>query len=132
MTTDQLSKFRFALFLITGLVTASYGVLALLWNTPQPFWMWLPAICGIAAWAMIWIYAIRAGKKIQHATFDELFLLEWSQAVRFAYWFAIALYPVFGLFLVFGNLADGVAFASMGTLTGAAPLLAFCVISLRG
>ena len=49
-----------------------------------------------------------------------------------AYWVALLLYPIFGLLLSFGWVAPGVAFAAMGTLTGAAFLLLFVWFDLRG
>ncbi|MEM9579846.1 MAG: hypothetical protein AAF891_04105, partial [Pseudomonadota bacterium] len=76
------------IFLISGCVLASYGLLALLWNTPRPFWVWLPTVAGISGAAILWLTAIKSGRKVAGATFDELYALEWSRAVRFSYWFA--------------------------------------------
>jgi hypothetical protein len=75
--------------------------------------------------------AISAGRRTAGAAFDEFYQIEWSRAQQFAYWFAILLYSVFAVFLSFGWISPVTAFATMGTATGAAPMLAFCAITLR-
>lgn len=131
MNTETLSKIRLFGFAGAGLVCAVYSLGALATNTPDPIYRWLPAIAGLAAAALIWFSAFSAGRRTSDAAFDELYKIEWSRAVRFGYWFAILLYPVFAVPLSLGLISPVTAFASMGTASGAAPLLAFCYITLR-
>lgn len=131
MTADKLSTLRFMVFLIAGLIIASYGVLALWLSRPDPMWAGVPTLAGLGAVAIIWISAARSGTKVAGATFDELYDAEWSRALGWSYWFAIGLYPLVSVFLIFGMIDHAVAFAAMGTLTGSAPLLLFCLISAR-
>ena len=131
MNADILSKVRFFGFAATGLVCASYSLGALATNTPNPMAPWLPAVAGFAAAAIIWLSAFSAGQRTADIAFDEFYHIEWSRSVRFAYWFAILLYPIFAAPLALGWISSVTAFAAMGTASGAAPLLAFCVITLR-
>jgi hypothetical protein len=128
MNTDTLARIRFVGFAATGLICASYSVMSLATNTPNPMSPWLP---GLAAGALIWMSAISAGRRTAGAAFDEFYQIEWSRAQQFAYWFAILLYSVFAVFLSFGWISPVTAFATMGTATGAALMLAFCAITLR-
>lgn len=73
-----------------------------------------------------------AGRRNSGIAHDELYKLEWGRAIKFSFWFAIALYPLFGIFMVLGWVSSTTAFAAMGTASGAAPLLTFCIINLRG
>jgi hypothetical protein len=110
MNVETLSKIRLFGFAVAGLVCAGYSLAALASNSPDPFAPWLPAVSGVAAAAIIWVSALSAG---------------------FAYWFAILLYPIFAVLMALGWVSSPTAFASMGTASGAAPLLAFCFITLR-
>lgn len=131
MHAEVLSKIRLCGFAGAGLICAIYSLAALALNVPNPMSPWLPGVAGCAAGALIWISALSAGKSSATAAFDEFYLIEWNRAVRFAYWFAILLYPLFALLLSLGWISSSTAFAAMGTATGAAPMLAFCVITLR-
>lgn len=132
MKPDTLAQIRIAVFALAGLVCASYSMLAFASDTPNPMSPWLPGVFGAAAGIVMWLSAKMAGQRNAGIAHDELYKLEWGQAVKFSYWFAIALYPLFGVFLTLGWIAPITAFASMGTASGAAPMLAFCVINLRG
>ena len=132
MNADILARIRIAVFGGAGLVCASYSILALATGTPDPMSPWLPGVFGIAAATVMWISAMAAGLHEAGIAHDELYKLEWGLAVKFSYWFAIGLYPVFGVFLALGWVSPTTAFAAMGTATGAAPLLSFCIINLRG
>jgi len=110
----------------------SYGVSALILGRPDPMWSGIPAIAGFGAGAIIWTSALRSGARVAGATFDELYEAEWSRALGLSYWFAIGLYPLVSVFLVLDMIEHPVAFAAMGTLTGSAPLLLYCLISARG
>lgn len=129
---DALARIRVGVFGLAGLVCASYSVLAIAGDTPNPMQPWLPIVAGVAAAIVLWLSAFAAGQHNADRAFDELYHLEWSKAVRFSYWFAVALYPIFGAFLALGWVSGSTAFAAMGTATGAAPLLSFCIITLRG
>lgn len=131
MNADTLAKIRLFGFGCAGIICAVYSVAALATNTSNPMSPWLPGVSGFAAGALIWISAFAAGRRVAGIAHDELYQIEWSKAVRFSYWFAILLYPLFGVMLANGWIAQGTAFASMGTATGAAPMLAFCIITLR-
>lgn len=131
MTVDQLSRLRFVIFLIAGLIISGYGVLALIFLRPDPIWPWVPTLAGLCAVAIIYTSARRSGKKVAGASFDELFDLEWRRALVVSYWVAIGMYPLFAVPLATGLLDSPTAFAAMGTLSGGAPMLLFCMITLR-
>ena len=132
MTANTLGWIRIAVFGFAGLVCASYSVLVLLTGTPNPISPWLPGVSGVAAAIIIWLSAIVAGRREASIAHDELYKLEWGFAIRLSYWFAIVLYPLFGVLMALGLVSSESAFAAMGTATGAAPLLSFCIINLRG
>lgn len=132
MNADRLAQIRITVFALAGLICATYSGLAIAGDTPRPFSPWLPGASGAAAGAILWISALLAGRRTAGIAHDELYRLEWGQAVRVSYWFSILLYPVFGGLLAFDMLGWSSAFAAMGTAAGAAPMLAFCVITLRG
>lgn len=131
MTVDQLSRLRFVIFLSSGLITAGYGVLALLMGRPDPIWPWFPTLAALLAIAIIFASSARSGKKVTDASFDELFDHEWRRAVGYSYWIAIAMYPLFIVPLSLGYVESTTAFAAMGTLSGGAPLLVYCFITSR-
>ena len=131
MNADQLSRLRFVVFLCVGLIICGYGVLALILGRPDPIWPWISTVAGVGAGALIYLSAVRSGKKVAGASFDELFDVEWRRALNLSYWVAIALYPLFVLPLAMGLLSSVTAFAAMGTLSGGAPMLLFCLITLR-
>lgn len=131
MNVETLSKISLFGFAVAGLVCAGYSLAALASNSPDPFAPWLPAVSGVAAAAIIWVSALSAGDSKADAAFDEFYKIEWRKAVGFAYWFAILLYPIFAVLMALGWVSSPTAFASMGTASGAAPLLAFCFITLR-
>jgi len=132
MNADFLSKLRIAVLGSAGLICLAYAVLSVTWNTPQPFSPWLPGAAGVAAGATMWLCASYAGKRAAGAAYDELYQLEWGQALKISYWIAIALYPIFAIVLNFSELSGSTIFAAMGTATGAAPMLVYCIINLRG
>jgi hypothetical protein len=131
MNTETLSKIRIVVFGLAGLVCASYSVLALMGNTPRPFSPWLPGASGFAAGLVMWLSAISAGPRVAGMAHDELFWVEWGQAVKFSYWLSIALYPLFGIFMALGWIEPSTSIAAMGTAAGAAPMLAYCILNLR-
>ena len=127
----MLARIRITVFGLAGLVCLSYSALALAGNTPRPFSPWLPGASGFAAGVLIWLSAISARPRAAGMAHDELFWAEWGTAVKFSYWFSIALYPLFGVFMAMGWIEPSTSIAAMGTAAGAAPMLAFCAINLR-
>ncbi|MGB0508161.1 MAG: hypothetical protein ACPGGK_18395 [Pikeienuella sp.] len=76
--------------------------------------------------------SINIGKTNAGRVWDELSCHEWAKAIQFGYWFALAMYPLFGL-LVWGGIVDfRQAFASMGALAGGVSLLYFALLDIRG
>lgn len=132
MNADMIARIRIGVFGMAGLACASYSVLALVTDTPNPISPWLPGASGVAAGVVMWLSAMAAGRRNARIAHDELYKLEWGRAIKFSYWFAVALYPLFGIFMALGWVSPITTFAAMGTATGAAPLLSFCMINLRG
>lgn len=106
-------------------------MLALILVRPDLIWPWIPTVAGVGAGALIYLSAVRYDEEVAGVSFDELFDLEWQRAVSWSYWIAIAMYPFFTVHLATGMLNSQTAFAAMGTLSGGAPLLLYCFITLR-
>ncbi|MGH1459715.1 MAG: hypothetical protein ACRBBT_12530 [Paracoccaceae bacterium] len=117
---------------VTGLTCVLYAALALSTGQPDPLPFWLPGGVGIAAGIVITLSFVFAGRRPSRAAKDELYRRESALAQRIGYWTALALYPIFGLALAAGWVSFPVAFAAMGTLTGAAYLLPFVALNLWG
>ena len=131
MSVEQLSRVRFFAFLISGIIIAGYGVLAIVLSKPNPVWPWIPTLASFLAIAIIQFSARRSGEKVSGASFDELFDVEWGRALGLSYWVAIAMYPLFAVLLVTQTVGHWTAFAAMGTMSGGAPLLIYCFITMR-
>lgn len=125
ISTDTLSTFRRIMFAITGLTCLAYAGLALVQMRPDPFPFWIPGILGLISAALIFALAAAAGRYTAQQTFDEGYIMDKRRAEAQAFWVALMLYPIFGLFMATGAVALPTAFAAMGTLTGAAYLLLF-------
>lgn len=132
LSSEKLSDIRVAVLGLTGLICLVYACLALFFGDPDPMPFWIPGLAGLASAAIITIAARAAGRKNTRRAVDEGYFADSHMAQRMAYWVALLLYPIFGLLLSFGWVAPGVAFAAMGTLTGAAFLLLFVWFDLRG
>lgn len=125
ISTDTLSTFRRIMFAITGLTCLAYAGLALVQMRPDPFPFWIPGILGLISAALIFALAAAAGRNTAQQAFDEGYIMDKRRAEAKAFWVALMLYPIFGLFMATGAVALPTAFAAMGTLTGAAYLLLF-------
>ena len=125
ISTDTLSTFRRIMFAITGLTCLAYAGLALVQMRPDPFPFWIPGILGLISAALIFALAAAAGRSTAQQTFDEGYIMDKRRAEAQAFWVALMLYPIFGLFMATGAVALPTAFAAMGTFTGAAYLLLF-------
>ena len=123
ISTDTLSTFRRIMFAITGLTCLAYAGLALVQMRPDPFPFWIPGILGLISAALIFALAAAAGRNTAQQAFDEGYIMDKRRAEAQAFWVALMLYPIFGLFM--GAVALPTAFAAMGTLTRAAYLLLF-------
>ena len=132
MNADTLARIRILVFGLAGLTCAAYSLMAVATNTPNPISPWLPGTSGVVAALVMWSSAFSAGRRVAEIAHDELYKSEWSRAVKFSYWFAIALYPLFGVLMALGWVSSITAIAAMGTAIGAAPMLSFCFINLRG
>lgn len=132
LTSENLSNIRALVLGATGLICLAYAVLALLWGRPDPFSSWIPGLAGFMSAAIISIAALTAGRKNTERAADEGYRADNHRAQRISYWIALLLYPVFALFLANGLIDWSVAFAAMGTLTGAAFLLLFVFFDMRG
>ncbi len=112
-------------FLITGLVLLAYGVLAMIWQTSEPFAWWIPLLFGIVTAILIALAKRAGGRKASNQAFDEAFDVAMNRAQAMGYWIALFMYPAFAIFMSLGWLNLEVSFATMGTFTGASFLLLF-------
>jgi hypothetical protein len=131
LNTENLSRLRAAVLGLTGVCCLVYAGLVLATGRPDPVYAFLPATFGILAAIIVTIAFVLARPNQVSGAKDELFRVENARALAFGYWVAVLLYPVFALVLAFGWLSYPAAFAAMGTLTGAAYLLPFAVLTGR-
>ncbi len=73
-----------------------------------------------------------ANPRSASAATDEGYFADWGRAQRHAYWVAIALYPLFAVFMALDWVDYREAFAAMGTLTGGSVLAFFVAYDLKG
>jgi len=132
ISAQTLTRVRFAGLGLAGLICAAYSGLAIAWDTPQPFSPWLPGAAGIAAAVIIWISVFAAGRRNTQIAMDELYQQEWARAVQFSYWMGIVLFIIAAVLIARDVVGQTTGFAAFGTAYGALPMLAFCVITLRG
>ncbi len=132
ITSDTIATIRLIALAATGAICLAYAVLALALGRPDPVSPWIPLAIGIVAAAAIALTAFAAGEDASEIASDELYFAESHRAQRIGFWFAVALYPAFGVALGYGWVSFPVAFAAMGTLTGAGFLLSFAILNLRG
>ena len=132
MTSDLLIKYRALLMGAAGGVCLVYGVLAVLSGRPDPIWPFLPGLAGCGAAVVVYALFSKAAQGARKQATDEAHRMENGRAMAVGFWVAILMYPLFAPFLAFGWVQYPVAFAAMGTLTAAAYLVSFAVVSLRG
>ena len=123
MPSDLLSIVRLTLFGATGVICAVYAALVLATGDPTPISPWIPLLFGIGAAGAIAMTARFAGDDDAEMAYDEGYYADSHRAQRYAYWFAVALYPIFASPLANEWIGWPVGFAAMGMLTGAAFLL---------
>jgi len=132
LTSDTLSTFRRIMFAITGLTCLAYAGLAIAQMRPDPFPFWIPGILGLISAALIFALSRAAGRTGAEQAFDEGYAMDKRRAEAHAFWIALMLYPIFGIFMATGAVGLPTAFAAMGTLTGAAYLLLFTFYDAMG
>lgn len=132
MTVESLQFIRRSVFLAIGLTCVGYAAMYLLLGVSGTLDPFVPGIVGQLGAAILWGACLIGGYLVAGVVFDELSRKEWGQALRFGYWLAVALYPVFGLLLWQGLVEPVQALAVMGTLTGGVPLLYYFWLDGRG
>lgn len=132
LTSETLSTFRRIMFAITGLTCLAYAGLAIAQMRPGPFPFWIPGIFGLISAALIFALSRAAGRTSAEQAFDESYVMDKRRAEAHAFWIALMLYPIFGIFMATGAVALPTAFAAIGTLTGPAYLLLFTYYDAMG
>lgn len=132
MKTESLETLRVTTLGVSGLICLLYAILALVMGQPDPMPFWIPALAGIATALAISIGAMLSGHRNTARAMDESYVSDRNRAQSNAYWVALLLYPVFGVLLSQGLVSWEVAFAAMGTLTGASFLLLFTWFDIKG
>ncbi|MGB0507077.1 MAG: hypothetical protein ACPGGK_12855, partial [Pikeienuella sp.] len=114
MNTGTLIQIRRTTFLAIGAACVAFATLVISAYQDWADFAWWPGIVGVTGAIVIFIAASISGKTNAGRVWDELSRHEWAKAIRFGYWFALSMYPLFGL-LVWGGIVDfRQAFASMG------------------
>ena len=123
---------RVVMFGLTGLACLIYAGLALATGNPVPMPAWIPGGLGALSALILWITGSAIGDTASAQAMDEGYDADVTRAQQIGFWVAILLYPIFSVFLMMGFVDWPVAFAAMGTLTGATFLLLFVLFDLRG
>ena len=132
LTTESFSNIRTFVLGTTGIICLVYACLALFHGRPDPIPFWIPGLSGFFSAIIIAIAAVIAGRKNTSRAIDEGYFADTYKAQRISYWIALFLYPAFGILLANDWVIWSVAFAAMGTLTGAAFLLLFVWFDFQG
>lgn len=132
LSSDQLARLRRVFLGLTGLTCLAFALGALTLGRPDPFSPLVPLGMGVIAALAIGGAAFIAGDAVASQTEDEGYDRDRSRAERWGYWVALLMYPIFGVALSFDWIEFPVAFAAMGTLTGATYLLVFVLLDARG
>lgn len=117
---------------MTGLVCVGFALLVLSGAQEWRALAFVPGVVGVVAGLSLFVVAQIAGGRIARAVWDEMSRSEWSAAIRFGYWIALGMYPVFGFACWVGWVDFRQAFAAMGATTGGLPLLFYCWLDWRG
>ena len=132
MTIERLQFIRRIVFLTIGLVCVGYAAAYLQGGLAEMLNPFVPGLVGLAGAVVLFGASMIGGRPVASAVFDELSRAEWSKALKFGYWFAVGLYPLFGLLMWLEIVERGPVFAVMGLLTGGVPLLFYCWLDVRG
>ncbi len=132
LSANAVLNIRVVVFGLTGVVCLLYAILAVSNGRPDPFSPWIPGIFGVVSALVVMIAVYSAGPTNAAMAQDEGFSHDFRRAQCVGYWIALMLYPIFGYCLAHGLTSYTVAFAAMGTLSGAAFLLPFVWFDLRG
>jgi len=132
MKAETITLIRNASFSLLGLLLLAYAVGVLLSGRPDPVSPWIPGLAGIVTAIVVTTASFMGERKASAIAWDELTRSEWGRSLRGGYWVAIWLYPVFAVLMITDIVSGPQTFASMGTLTGAAPFLLFLRAWIRG
>lgn len=132
MTSEAaITRIRSLLLGLVGLCCLTYALMALVQNRSDPFLWYLPYLAGLIATVLIFVAFVRADRATRGAASDELYKTIARSAACYAYWIAVAMYPVFGLGVAVLDLRWDTVFAVMGALTGASYLLLLTFLEWR-
>lgn len=129
---ETFSNTRLVMFGLTGLACLTYAISAMILSDPRPFAWWIPGGLGVMSGVVLWITGTLVGDENCDRAMDEGYDADSGRAQQIAFWVAIALYPLFSVLMIVDLVTLPVAFAAMGTLTGATFLLLFVWFDLRG
>jgi len=132
MNARTLTLTRNISFSLLGLILLAYALGVLVTGRPDPFPWWVTAAAGIGTAIVVSGASMLAGRRASAIAWDELAREEWRDCLRFGFWVAVWLYPLFAVLMALSLLDWNQSFAAMGTLTAAAPFLAFLSKWLRG
>ena len=126
---ESLIRIRSFCLGLTGLMCLAYAIFALATGKTVLLSPWLLPTLGLAAALIIFASFIIAGRQVAERAVDERYQANDLRAHRIAYWFALLLYPLFGLLIQQDLMTLGLAFPVMGTLTAAAFLIPNAVLT---
>jgi len=126
---ESLSRIRSLCLGLTGLMCLAYALFALVTEKTAPISGWWLSTVGLTAALIIFVSFIMAGRRVAERAVDERYQVNDLRAHRIAYWFALFLYPLFGLLIQQGLISLGLAFHVMAALTGAAYLIPHTVLT---
>lgn len=126
---EMLSSIRSFCLGLTGLMCLVYALFALVTGRTMPISGWWLSAVGLSAALIIFASFFMAGRRVAERAVDERYQANDLRAHRIAYWFALFLYPVFGLLIQQDFISLGLAFHVMAALTGAAYLIPHTVMT---
>ena len=109
-TSDSLSTFHLIMFAITGLTRLAYVLKTIAWLRPDPFPFWITGILDRIIAAPIFALAAAAGRKSAKQAFDEGHIMDKRRGEVHAFWIALMLNAIFGVFMATGAVALPTAF----------------------
>ena len=129
LSVEKIIRFRNIALGLTSVIYLLYALLVILTRRPGPMPWWLPGMFGLLSGVIIFLTFWRAGPILAQQVSDQLSKHLSDKAHRFGYWAVLLLYPVFGFLIAADLIPLSLSFPIMGTLTGAAYLLSFVILS---
>lgn len=126
---ETLSRIRSFCLGFTGLICLVYALFALITGRTMPISGWWLSAVGLSAALVIFASFFIAGRHVAERAVDERYQVNDLRAHRIAYWFALFLYPVFGLLIQQDVISLALAFHVMAALTVAAYLIPHTVMT---